>query len=191
MPSPIVHVAAGCAVYLALSRNPSAAEAGFVGTSRRRLAAAAVLALLPDLDALLGLAAGDFGRFHNNFTHSALVGLLVAATVAGSLWVSRKSNFPLWFLLCLLCYDLHILLDLFTEGRGRMLLWPLSSQRFQAPVILFYGLHWSDGFISVRHLWTALSELAFLFIAGGAGYLMRRSPLPRALLSRTTWGAGR
>jgi hypothetical protein len=42
-----------------------------------------------------------------------------------------------------------------------MALWPLTGGRFQAPVFLFYGLHWSQGWLSVRHLWTLATELAF------------------------------
>jgi hypothetical protein len=46
-----------------------------------------------------------------------------------------------------------------------MALWPLSEKRFLLPVPLFYGLHWSDGWLSLRHVWTVLTELAFTAVA--------------------------
>ncbi|NIV75262.1 MAG: hypothetical protein GWN37_10615, partial [Gammaproteobacteria bacterium] len=48
---------------------------------------------------------------------------------------------PRAFLLTLVCYELHVLLDYLTVGRGVMLLWPLSAERFAPPIYLFYGLH--------------------------------------------------
>jgi hypothetical protein len=32
-------------------------------------------------------------------------------------------------------------------------------------VALFYGFHWSNGWLSVRHIWTAVSELTFSALA--------------------------
>jgi hypothetical protein len=52
-------------------------------------------------------------------------------------------------------------MDAATVSRGVMALWPLTETRFLAPVTIFYGLHWSDGWISIRHLWTLLTELLF------------------------------
>ena len=57
-------------------------------------------------------------------------------------------------------------MDFFTIGRGVMVFWPLSLERFASPVPLFYGLHWSDGYLSERHLITLVTELGFLFLLG-------------------------
>ena len=51
-------------------------------------------------------------------------------------------------------------MDFFTSGRGIMLLWPVSEQRFKPSFSVFYGLHWSDGLFSSRHIWTVTSEIA-------------------------------
>ncbi len=72
-------------------------------------------------------------------------------------------------------------MDAFTIGRGVMILWPFSIDRYASPVSLFYGVHWSDGWVSVRHLWTMVTELALLAAAGlfihlGAYRKVGRSP---------------
>jgi membrane-bound metal-dependent hydrolase YbcI (DUF457 family) len=107
----------------------------------------------------------DFGRFHNNGSHSLLVGLALALTAGGLVWWRKGSGFTYWFGFVLLCYQLHIVLDFFTVGRGVMLFWPLSSARLESPVKLFYGFHWSDGLVSINHIWTLLNELGFAFLA--------------------------
>jgi membrane-bound metal-dependent hydrolase YbcI (DUF457 family) len=107
----------------------------------------------------------DFGRYHNNGSHSLLVGLAVALGIGGLVWWIKRSGFFYWFTLVLLCYQLHVILDYFTVGRGVMLFWPLSSARFESPVKFFYGLHWSDGIVSVNHIWTLLNELGFAVLA--------------------------
>jgi hypothetical protein len=53
-------------------------------------------------------------------------------------------------------------MDYFTFGRGVMAWWPFSSERFQSPVKLFHGLHWSDGVLSLQHVWTVATEAAFV-----------------------------
>jgi len=131
------------------------------------LPAAIFLSLLPDADAVAGVLLGDMGRYHNNFMGSPLFGVLAAVIVAGALRLLAGAPFGFWFGLGLLCYELHVLMDYLTVGRGVMLLWPLSAERFSPPVNLFYGLHWSEGLLSRRHLWTLLTELAFAFVLVG------------------------
>ena len=45
-----------------------------------------------------------------------------------------------------------------------MLFWPLSSHRFSSPLLLFYGVRWSDGLFSIHHLSTVLNELLFALV---------------------------
>jgi membrane-bound metal-dependent hydrolase YbcI (DUF457 family) len=131
------------------------------------------LSLLPDLDSLLGLLSGDFGRFHNNLTHSLLVGLGIALVVGALLQWWKGSGFWYWMTLTGLCYDLHVIMDWTTDGRGVMALWPITAQRFLAPVTLFYGLHWSDGLLSERHLVTLATELGFVVLVVLGLYVLR------------------
>lgn len=132
-----------------------------IGPVPRLLAAAIVFSLVPDLDFLPGLLIGEFSRFHNTATHSFLGGLVFALAVALLIQVWRRGCFLFWFLFVLACYQIHVIMDFFTWGRGLMLFWPLSVERIQSPIHLFYGLHRSDGWMSVRHVWTFVTELTF------------------------------
>lgn len=161
MPSPIAHMAAGYAIYQVYDLRRPRSCPQIWGRVPLLMLAMLGLSLLPDLDSVVGILFGDFGRFHNGWTHSLLVGLGLA-TVVGSLALFRQFAAPReWFLIALLCYGLHVVMDYFTIGRGAMLFWPLTLARFQAPVKAFYGLHWSDGLFSFRHVWSLLSELGF------------------------------
>ncbi len=93
--------------------------------------------------------------------NSLFVGLCVSLLIASLIWLRWRAGFRFWLVLSLLCYELHVLADYLTWGRGVMLFWPFTPERFAPPVYLFYGLHWSDGLFSVRHLWTVLTELGF------------------------------
>ena len=118
------------------------------------------------------MLAGNFGRYHNNLTHSLVVGL--GAALVFGLWLKWKGYDKLfvWFLAILISYETHVLMDSATISRGVMAFWPFTSARFLAPITLFYGLHWSEGWISHRHLWTLLSELAFAAILGMGIYAL-------------------
>jgi inner membrane protein len=120
------------------------------------------LSILPDLDSVAGFLMGDLGRYHNNWTHSLIVGLGVALVIGSLVWLVRNSGFSRWFLLALLCYELHIIIDYLTVGRGVKAFWPVSLERFVSPVQVFYGLHWSDGWLSTRHLLTLVTEVGFI-----------------------------
>jgi membrane-bound metal-dependent hydrolase YbcI (DUF457 family) len=165
MPSPIAHTTMGYVIHrLYRGRRPQP-SLGRLGPLPGLLLVAAGVSLLPDLDSVAGLLWQDFGRFHNNGSHSLLAGLALALTAGGLVWWRKGSGFTYWFGFVLLCYQLHIVLDFFTVGRGVMLFWPLSSARLESPVKLFYGFHWSDGLVSINHIWTLLNELGFAFLA--------------------------
>jgi hypothetical protein len=158
MPSPIAHTAVAYTVYR-LSRT-YAPPLNKIGNVPTLLFITTGFSLLPDIDSGVGILTGDFGRFHNNLTHSLFVGLTVA-TIFAVVMRWRGHGFAFWFLLSLLCYQLHIVMDAGGVSRGVMALWPFTSARFVSPVPFFYGFHWSDGLISLRHLWTLLTELGF------------------------------
>jgi len=159
MPSPIMHAAMGYVVYKAFEPDSTRSRFGKIGRIPILLVISLAASLLPDLDSVYGILAGDFGRYHNNATHSLIVGLLVALLFTGGVSVLFK-KFEFWtiFLVILVSYQAHIIMDFFTISRGVMALWPLSLERFVSPISLFYGFHWSDGLFSIRHLWTFLSE---------------------------------
>ncbi len=165
MPSPIAHLTAGYVVY-ALGRTKSPQrELRPLGPIPGLLALTSGLSLLPDVDSVLGLLTGNFGRFHNNLTHSLLLGLGIAVTLGLLMRWLRGSGFWYWVTLAGVSYNLHVIMDWATYGRGVMALWPFSSERYLAPVTLFYGLHWSDGVLSERHLITLSTEVGFAALA--------------------------
>lgn len=174
MPSPIAHVTAGYVIYeLARHRWP-ALDGGRLGPLPRLLVMSTGASLLPDIDSAAGVLAGDFGRFHNTVTHSLVVGLGVTGIFAVIMGWRRRDTFWPWFVVALAGYELHVLMDAATFGRGVMALWPLSEMRFQVPVMLFYGLHWSNGLFSERHLITLATEAGFVALVLIALHGLRR-----------------
>ena len=96
--------------------------------------------MLPDLDSVVGVLARDFGRFHNNATHSFFVGFIVALGVGMIATWKRWGAFWSWSIVALIGYYLHVIMDGLTVGRGVMAMWPLSTERVLSPLPLFYGL---------------------------------------------------
>jgi inner membrane protein len=162
MPSPIAHLAMGYAIYrVAVSKKPEKKQPR-LGPFPRLLIYTLVLSHVPDLDFIPGLLLpGEFDQFHNTITNSLIVGLGISLLIGLGAWVWQRNDFWFWFTVTLVCYQMHVMMDFFTVGRGAMLLWPLTPERFEPPIKLFYGLHRSDGWLSTRHLWTLLTELGF------------------------------
>lgn len=164
MPSPLAHAAAAYAVHLLMKDRLDGTELPSVGPIPPTLTAAIGFSFLPDIDSAIGFATGNFGRFHNNLTHSILVGVAASLLFALSVQRWRKASFTGWFLLALLAYLGHIFMDASSISRGVMAFWPFTTERFLSPVTLFYGLHWSDGWLSARHLWTFFTEALFAVV---------------------------
>jgi hypothetical protein len=133
-----------------------------LGSWSRQLVVTEGLSLLPDVDIVPGILLGDIGRFHNNLMSSLLAGLATALGVGGLAWWRTGRGFKRWSLIALVCYYMHLLMDYLTVGGGIMLLWPFSWNRHVSPVTLFYGLRWSDGLTSKRHLRTLVTEIGLV-----------------------------
>jgi membrane-bound metal-dependent hydrolase YbcI (DUF457 family) len=174
MPSPISHIAAGVIIYRSLPAE--ARQNGykkFIGIPVLLILILSI-SLLPDVDAVLGIVTGDMGGYHNQASHSLFTGL-IAALFLGLLmrwWIGAK--FLATFGLVFAAYAVHLFLDMLTHGRGIMLLWPFTSERFLSPVLLFYGLRWSHGLWSISHLWTFVSEIGFWGIVFGLAHLYQK-----------------
>lgn len=191
MASPLGHLAAGAAVWYAMRER--LAMSGEKRMWQRGFLAAAVigLSLLPDGDAVLGVLFGDFDKYHNNWTHSVfwipIIGILTGFVLRWVIGIRWRDGFRL----AAGCVSLHLAMDYATVGRGVMLLWPLSAARFQSPVLLFYGLEWSQPWNSPSHLMTLVNELAWIGLGVCAWIGMRsrhvakgsRSDPPRGLNS--------
>jgi hypothetical protein len=55
-------------------------------------------------------------------------------------------------------------MDIFTGSRGVLLFWPFLQERVASPVKLFVGVQWGLGWFTIWHVWTILSEGAFVTI---------------------------
>jgi hypothetical protein len=164
MPSPLAHIGMGYVIYKAYGDRVSDKNNQKFWIVPRTLLIIAALSLMADMDSIIGFITGQFGRYHNNLTHSLIFGLLVAVILTGVFAWKQGSSFFLWFVIALLSYEMHVIMDFFTVGRGVMLFWPFSAARFASPVKFFYGLHWSEGWISIRHLWTLITETGFFLL---------------------------
>ena len=163
MPSPIAHLGVGYAIYRHYrARLPE--EKHSFWKFPFQLVLIAGLSMLPDLDVIPAIIFMDIRAYHNNLSHSLFVGIPVALFVAGIFQRVYRSNFWLWFLICLVSYDLHIVMDALTADRGVMLFWPFTQTRYASSVKIFYGLQWGLGWFSPWHLWTIFTESVFVAI---------------------------
>lgn len=180
MPSPIAHAAMGYAIYTITRKHLPQLDAQKVaGPISASLVASVGFSLLPDMDVIPAVLSGNFAAFHNNFTHSLIFGLTIAVVAAGVAWFADRRNALSWFLLALGCYTVHIGMDFLTPGRGVMLLWPLTPDRFEPAFFAFYGVHWSDPLTSMRHVWTVLTEFVFVSVITTGALAYRRAALAR------------
>jgi membrane-bound metal-dependent hydrolase YbcI (DUF457 family) len=183
MPSPIAHLGAGYAIYR-YYKHKLPSEQRRLWKFPLQMVIVIGLSMLPDLDVIPAILFRDMRAYHNNFSHSLFFGVPVALFVAGLFRQLYKSNFWLWFLICLVSYDLHVIMDALTAERGVMLFWPLSQDRFASPIKLFYGLQWGLGWFSVWHLWTIFTESLFVAVVIAAvNYFERRKNKVNKMLS--------
>jgi len=160
MPSPVFHLAAGAATahVLGKTRAPGA------NSWRFRLVCLAC-SMLPDLDAVPGILLNRMADFHNNISHSPAFGLAACLLLSPVL----MRLLPGWRwqpVMALSCgsYLLHVAFDWMTYGRGVMLGWPLTDERFHAPFNVFRGVRWSEGLISPEHLPTLANEVGVMLL---------------------------
>jgi membrane-bound metal-dependent hydrolase YbcI (DUF457 family) len=174
MPSPISHIAAGVIIYRSLPAEERKKVSGKI--YHIPLLAIIVLAasLLPDLDAVLGIITGDMGAYHNQASNSLFTGIAVAFILGVFLHWWLKGKFLFWFGLIFVSYAAHVFLDMLTVGRGIMLFWPFSSERFISPFLVFYGLRWSHGLWNISHLWTVISEIGFWSAVFGLVHVLQK-----------------
>ena len=174
MPSPIAHLGTGYAIYRYYKHRLSEDRAQFWKLPFQTILVMG-LSLLPDLDVVAAIIFRDMQKYHNNFSHSLLLGIPVAILIAAILRQIYHFDFWFWFLICLLSYDLHVIMDALTAERGVMLFWPFNQTRFASPIKLFYGLKWGLGWFSLWHLWTMFTESLFLAVVIAAvNYFERR-----------------
>jgi inner membrane protein len=141
-----------------------------------------VAAILPDLDVIgfkIGIPYGAaFG--HRGASHSLAIALLLGIVAAVGARALRSPKTTA-FLFVTLSAASHCLTDLFTNGgRGVALWWPLSDERYFAPVrpveVASIGLHG----LQSGSIWTTLASEFLWLVAPAAllGLLYRRWAVP-------------
>ncbi len=184
MPSPIAHLGAGNAIYRYYKRRLPEPQVQ-VWKLPVQVILIMGLSLLPDLDVIAAILFKDMQKYHNHISHSLLFGIPVAILIAAILRQIYRFKFWMWFLICLISYDLHILMDALTAERGVMMFWPLSQDRFVSPIRIFYGLRWGLGWFSIWHLWTIFTESVFvLVLIAVINYFDRQKNRPNTILSQ-------
>lgn len=163
MPSPIAHLGAGYAIYRYYKRRLPE-NRGQLWKLPFQMIIVMGLSMLPDLDIIAAIIFRDMKNYHNNFSHSLIFAVPIAFLIAGIFHRIYGSNFWLWFVICLVSYDLHVIMDSLTAERGVMMFWPLSQNRFASPIRIFYGLKWGLGWFSIWHLWTVFTESLFALV---------------------------
>lgn len=174
MPSPIAHVGMGYAIYR-YYKDKLPAERTHIWKFPFQMITLTGLSMLPDLDVIPAILFRDLKTYHNNISHSLLFAIPVAFLIACIFHRMYRSNLWLWFWICLISYDLHVIMDSLTADRGVMLFWPFSQHRFASSMKIFYGLQWGLGWFSIWHLWTIFTESIFvLFIMAAVNYFEKR-----------------
>ena len=163
MPSPIAHLGTGYAIYRYYKHRLPEGRRQIWKISGPMILIMG-LSLLPDLDIIAAILFRDMQNYHNNISHSLLLGIPIAVLIAAILYQIYHSEYWLWFLICLLSYDLHVVMDALTAERGVMMFWPLSQNRFAFPIKVFYGVRWGLGWFSIWHLWTIFTESIYVLI---------------------------
>ena len=184
MPSPIAHLGMGYAIYR-YHKHRLPENRGRSWKLPVQMFLIMGLSLLPDLDVVAAILFRDMENYHNNFSHSLLVAIPIAVLIAAILRQIYHSGFWTWCLICLISYDLHIVMDALTAERGVMMFWPLSQNRFVSPIRIFYGLQWGLGWFSIWHLWTLFTESVFvLVIVMVVNYFDKRQNKSNTVFSR-------
>lgn len=154
MPSPYAHAIAGIAISTPYLNSKIRAM-----QHKEDIVTLIVFSLLPDLDALPGLLVGNMSLYHNQFTHSPLFAIIVFLIYSGIRRMIPPSRSLIHTLkLSAGAYGLHLIMDVFTHGRGLMLSWPFSDERYSPPFVLFYGFRHSEPLLSTSHIITFVTE---------------------------------
>lgn len=169
MASPVFHGLAGAGLAYAMAGDGSLPLFSWARKNPWLLAAAAVLACLPDADYLPGLWRGALNAVHQQATHSlAWVGTMAAGLwLAGRAWRPTRSGWRAAGFIFILAAS-HLAIDLVTADGSApygIPLWaPLSDVRVQAPVALLPA--WDKA--TLAELWSGNNARA-LAVELGAG----------------------
>jgi inner membrane protein len=158
MPSPIAHSVSGYVISRLFLKD---------SIKGAQLAYGVAIANAADLDFIPQILTGI--KYHHGFSHSIMfcLGVSAMAAVLGY-GLTRRGSLRL-FLITLLLYGSHLVLDFFTDGgAGIQLLWPFEARYFKSAVPLFPSTHWSEPLFQHPGHWLfVLYELAYAALLVG------------------------
>lgn len=127
------HVAVGVAI--ARFTTPAGSSSRLLG---KRMLVLSAVALLPDVDFIIHAAAPSYAAFaHRGATHSLAFAIFAGTIVAGAIRLRAGRGAVAWGVVAAVLLASHGILDwLGDTDLGVALLWPLSSERYLAPLHL-------------------------------------------------------
>lgn len=175
MPSPIGHLA-----FWPLLRRRRTAPAAATRTQSLLWGLMIAVALLaPDFDVALAFVYHTrISEVHNGPSHSLLAALVFALPAAGLCTWLAGVRYRRAVVVMLAGFLSHLLLDIFTWGRGIELFWPLTHTRIASPVPLFLGVRHSSGAPLWMHALTAANDLTFCAVVWALMWAWRRRRQP-------------
>lgn len=159
MPSPIAHSVSG---YLVSKLWSQKGNLKFFRTTRNYpwLLYVVFVSNAPDLDFILQFFLNE--KIHRSFTHSVTATLGVSCFAGLIGFIFCKSHWKQLWLITLIMYSLHLVLDAFTAGGlGMKLLWPFTENYYRFPFSLFPPVHHSRGLLDLSHIIFVSYEFAY------------------------------
>ena len=174
MPSPLAHAVSGYVLAKVLPQPQS------LGRSRRWLPFYGVFAATAaDFDFIPQLLTGE--NYHRGLTHSLLFTLGFSAFGL----ILTRGKYRNRFGFTAILYSSHLLLDFFSAGRGIQLFYPLTSY-WRSPVIIFPGIHYSEGIWNIKHLFPLFFELIYsALLVGGLWWWQNYSTSNKKKVSKS------
>ena len=191
MASPIAHSFAGFWTFLVFAKQLQIRLTVHWRKYLLPLGVLVLLANLPDFDFLISLALLGNTSLHHEFTHSLVVGVLVALAVscvwriAPGFWRSAMIYFT--------AYGSHLLIDLFSgrtlgwtnTGSGIPLFWPWPKN-FSSPLILIPGVRHETlrAIFSMDNAWSSIYELLTFGAVTGIVFVLWKRKLKSRILRK-------
>lgn len=152
MPSPLAHAVSG---YILAKFIPQPQQSS---RSKRWLPFYAVFAATAaDFDFIPQLLTGEL--YHRGLSHS-LVFAFGFSTLFGLIISSGWKSYRKWVWFTAILYSSHLFLDFLGEGRGIQLFYPLNGY-WRSPIVIFPGIHYSEGIWNTGHLFPLVFELVY------------------------------
>lgn len=169
MPSPIAHAVTGYALARLIPFNQKRKD--WNKQEFFQLSYSIFIAIAPDLDFIPQILTGV--RYHHGLSHSLTFTFGFSITVWVIAHFLAKPISKRLFLLTLMGYGSHLLLDFFTDGgSGIQLLWPFTEEYMRSSVAIFPSTHHSKPLLDPGHVIFVVFELSYALILLGSVWFL-------------------